>query len=121
MAMKKNESGESIVLRKNIERQAIEAENRGGKYIRPIILFQAQPKDKEDATTFKKLKQDLMERLEIPENEIAIKTSDINELKNVDLMSKYCQIRYIITVNALKEGWDCAFASILAKAVIFVG
>lgn len=104
----------AIVLRKNIEKQAIEAENRGGKYIRPIVLFQAQPKGKEDATTFKKLKQDLMERLEIPENEIAIKTSNINELKNVDLMSKDCQIRYIITVNALKEGWDCPFAYILA-------
>lgn len=29
-------------------------------------------------------------------------------------MSKDCEIRYIITVNALKEGWDCPFAYILA-------
>ena len=37
--------------------------------------------------------------------EIAIKTGDKDELKNVDLLSPDCPIRYIITVNALKEGW----------------
>lgn len=30
-------------------------------------------------------------------------------------MSKDCPVRYIITVNALKEGWDCPFAYILAS------
>ena len=29
--------------------------------------------------------------------------------------AKACPIRYIITVNALKEGWDCPFAYILAS------
>ena len=50
----------------------------------------------------------------IPEKEIAIKTGDKDELKNVDLLSPDCPIRYIITVNALKEGWDCPFAYVLA-------
>ena len=39
----------------------------------------------------------------IPEKEIAIKTGDKDELKNMDLLSPDCPIRYIITVNALKE------------------
>src|SRR5690554_7063416 len=30
-------------------------------------------------------------------------------------MSKECEVRYIITINALKEGWDCPFAYILAS------
>ena len=30
-------------------------------------------------------------------------------------MESDCQIRYIITINALKEGWDCPFAYILAS------
>ena len=30
-------------------------------------------------------------------------------------MSKDCPVRFIITVNALKEGWDCPFAYILAS------
>ena len=51
----------------------------------------------------------------IPEAEIAVKTSNVDDLKGKDLMSKDCPIRYIITVNALKEGWDCPFAYILAS------
>lgn len=31
------------------------------------------------------------------------------------MLSRDCPIRYIITVNALKEGWDCPFAYILAS------
>src|SRR5699024_1904227 len=50
----------------------------------------------------------------IPEQEIAIKTGDKDELKNVDLLSPECPVRYIITVNALKEGCDCPFAYVLA-------
>ena len=53
-----------------------------------------------------------MER-KIPAEEIAIKTSEKNELDGVDLFSKTCKIRYIITVNALAEGWDCSFAYVL--------
>lgn len=84
-----------------------------GRYIRPIVLFQAQPKQAENVETFEKLKNRLVDN-GIPEEEIAIKTADINELKNVDLQSSDCKIKYIITVNALKEGWDCPFAYILA-------
>lgn len=57
----------------------------------------------------------LVDKYYIPENQIAIKTSEINDLKNIDLLSNSCEIRYIITVNALKEGWDCPFAYILAS------
>ena len=52
---------------------------------------------------------------DIPAEQIAIRTADVNELKNTDLMSPSCSIRYIITVNALKEGWDCPYAYILAS------
>lgn len=104
---------DAIALRGSIERQAIDAEAAGGEYIRPIVLFQAQPKGKEDASTFQKLKEELV-KLGIPQGEIAIKTSDINEIRNIDLLSRDCPVRYIITVNALKEGWDCPFAYILA-------
>ena len=51
----------------------------------------------------------------IPKNQIAVKTSDVDDLKGQNLMSRDCEIRYIITVNALKEGWDCPFAYILAS------
>lgn len=104
----------ALQLQKRLELQALEEEKKGGKYIRPIVLFQAQPRNADDNTTFEKLKEKLIE-LKIPEEQIKIKTANLNELKNEDLMCKDCPVRYIITVNALKEGWDCPFAYILAS------
>lgn len=103
----------ALQLRRKLELLAIAEEKLTGKYIRPIILFQAEPKTGEEKETFQRIKATLV-RLKIPEEQIAIKTADINELKGVDLMARGCQVRYIITVNALREGWDCPFAYILA-------
>lgn len=105
---------DAIKLRGSIEQQAQTEQQLGGEYIRPIVLFQAEPKSSSDTVTFEKLKDKLV-AIGIPENQIAIKTSDVNELKGVNLLSPDCEIRYIITVNALKEGWDCPFAYILAS------
>ncbi len=104
---------DTIDLRDKLEEIATAEYQNGGKYIRPIALFQAQPKGKEDATTFEKLRAELV-NAGIPAERIAIRAADVNELKNVDLLSPDCPVRYIITVNALKEGWDCPFAYILA-------
>lgn len=111
----------SLQLQKRLENQAIEEEKNGGKYIRPIVLFQAQPKngkdflnEEEEKSNVQKLKEKLIE-LKIPEEQIKIKTASINEIKGIELMNKDCEVRYIITINALKEGWDCPFAYILAS------
>lgn len=104
----------ALHLQRKLENLAKKQEEDGGKYIRPIVLFQAQPKTKDDNTTFEKLKEQLL-GLGIPENQIKIKTANIDELKGIDLMDKSCEVRYIITINALKEGWDCPFAYILAS------
>lgn len=105
---------DAIQLRGCIERQALEEEKNGGAYIRPIVLFQAQPKTNEDSETFDRIRAKLVD-MGIREQEIAVKTSKTDDLKNLDLMSRDCPIRYIITVNALKEGWDCPFAYVLAS------
>ncbi|WP_425422898.1 DEAD/DEAH box helicase [Phaeodactylibacter xiamenensis] len=104
----------ALHLQRKLEIFAKKEEAEGGKYIRPIVLFQAQPKTNDDNTTFEKLKKQLLS-LGIPEEQIKIKTANIDELKGVDLMSRDCPVRYIITINALKEGWDCPFAYILAS------
>lgn len=86
-----------------------------GEYIRPIALLQAQPKSQDGhSITVEHIKNFLLEH-KIDTSEIAIKTSEKNELDGVDLFSKDCKIRYIITVNALAEGWDCSFAYILVS------
>lgn len=92
-----------------------EAKNLKSEYIRPIVLLQAQPQSKvNDNITVEQLKAHLISA-KISEDEIAIKTSDRNDLEGVDLFSKKCKIRYIITVNALAEGWDCSFAYVLVS------
>ncbi|GAB3503148.1 DEAD/DEAH box helicase [Emticicia fontis] len=111
----------SLQLQQRLELQAKEEQKKGGRYIRPIVLFQVQPKngiafsnEEEEKTNVQKLKEKLLE-LKIPEAQIKIKTASINEIKGIDLMSDTCEVRYIITINALKEGWDCPFAYILAS------
>lgn len=103
----------AIRMRNSLEQHAVEMEKHSGRYIRPIVLFQAQPKIDNDNITFDKIKNNLI-GFGIPEEQIKIKTANKDELKSIDLMSRACEVRYIITVNALKEGWDCPFAYILA-------
>lgn len=104
----------AIALQRSLENKAQKQQEQGGKYIRPIVLFQAQPKIADDNITFEKIKEKLIEG-GIPEEQVKIKTANKDEIKNIDLMSDSCEVRYIITVNALKEGWDCPFAYILAS------
>ncbi|WPB83606.1 DEAD/DEAH box helicase [Sediminicoccus rosea] len=82
-------------------------------YIRPIILFQAQPKNQE--VTVAALKKHLMEVEQIPEAKIAVATGDQRELDGLDLFDRNCPIEYVITVEALKEGWDCSFAYVFCS------
>lgn len=104
----------AVKLQENLEKKAVEEEKKGGKYIRPIVLLQAQPKSKDDSITFEQIKKKLLS-WNIPENQIKIKTANVDEIKNINLMDRDCPVRFIITVNALKEGWDCPFAYILAS------
>lgn len=105
----------AVTFQHYLEKVAKQAFENGEPYVRPIVLFQAEAKTKGDNTTFEKVKQTLIEELQIPAEQIKIKTAEIDELKNVDLFSPDCPVRFIITVNALKEGWDCSFAYILAN------
>ena len=83
--------------------------------VRPIVLFQAETQGRGDRATFDRIKAELITSHEIPAEEIAVKTADINDLRGVDLLAADCPVRYIITINALKEGWDCPFAYVLAS------
>ena len=82
-------------------------------HIRPIVLFQAEAKN--GAVTVEVLKAHLIKELEIPEQEIAVATGNQRELEGIDLFSPGCPIKYIITMEALKEGWDCSFAYVFCS------
>lgn len=90
-----------------------EAAEADPDYIRPIVLFQAQPRDQE--VTVQALKTHLMEVEQVPESRIAVATGEQRELDGVDLFDRACPIEFIITVEALKEGWDCSFAYVFCS------
>jgi len=83
------------------------------RYIRPLVLFQAQDKGQE--VTVEVLKTYLMENENIAPDRIAVATGEQRELDILDLFDKACPVEFIITVEALKEGWDCSFAYVLCS------
>lgn len=102
--------------RNKLEQLSIKEKRETREYIRPITLLQAEQEKEDQAKIYvDKVRDFLLNELKIPTEEIAIKTATRDELKGVDLLSPTCKIKYIITVNALKEGWDCPFAYILVS------
>ncbi len=87
--------------------------NGDGKYLRPILLFQASKVDGE--VPIETLKKFLIEQANCPANQIAVVTGEQKELDGVDVNDPNCEIRYVITVQALKEGWDCPSAYVLCS------
>lgn len=91
------------------DRAALEQAAKGeADYIRPIVLFQAQPRNQE--VTVEVLKKHLIEAEQIAPERIAVATGDQRDLDGINLFDDSCPIDFVITVEALKEGWDCSFA-----------
>ena len=99
----------AIAARASLDKTAREDHD----YIRPIVLFQAQPRNEE--VTVSVLKKHLLEIENVPEAAIAVATGDMRELDGVDLFDPHCPIEYVITIEALKEGWDCSFAYVFCS------
>ena len=112
--LKENSHWEVAVTEALARRGDLQSEaEKETEYVRPVILFQAQAKDEE--ITVAKLKEHLMIVHDIPEQEIAIATGEQRELDGVNVFDAKCPVKYIITVEALKEGWDCSFAYVLCS------
>lgn len=105
---------ESIKKRLELEVLATLEAQESGQYVRPIVLFKAESKRGSNPVTHEKILEVLMKDYGISREEIAVHTGTFEDLKNVDLMDKDCIIKYVITVDKLKEGWDAPFAYILS-------
>jgi type III restriction enzyme len=107
----------SIEKRNLLEQKAVEYEATTGEYIRPICLIQVERTGKEQRGRNFIHAEDVKDRLikvhGIPQEQVAIKTSEKDDIEGIDLLSRDCNIRYIITKQALQEGWDCAYAYVL--------
>ncbi|MFZ5810527.1 MAG: DEAD/DEAH box helicase [Thermodesulfobacteriota bacterium] len=99
----------AVIARAGLEKTAM-----GDKdYIRPIALIQAE--NVNQPANVEVVKKHLIENENIPEGQIAVATGSQRELDGIDLADKRCPIRFIITVQALKEGWDCPFAYVFCS------
>ncbi|MBI4026195.1 MAG: DEAD/DEAH box helicase family protein [Verrucomicrobia bacterium] len=88
----------------------------GAPYLRPLVLIQSQPRRQNVETLHAEaLKAELIRNHNIPAEEIAIATGEQRDLEDVNVFAPDCRIKYIITQQALAEGWDCSFAYVLAS------
>lgn len=101
---------DSILTRKRLHALA----EKDADYIRPIVLFQAEEKGRE--VTQDVLVKHLTEQENIPRGKIAVVTGDQKELDGINLFARDCEIDFVVTVEALKEGWDCSFAYVFCSA-----
>lgn len=106
----------AVQTQRALEGEALKDEATEGKgygYVRPIVLFQAQ--NENDEVPPAALRKHLEDELHIPKEQIKVATGDTRELEGLDLASRDCPVRFVITVQALREGWDCPFAYVLCS------
>ena len=98
--------------------EARKLQARENRYIRPIALVRVQRTGRDQQGKGKIHSDDarkyLIQNLSVPPNEIRVQSSERKELAGEDLLSEKSAVRWIITKDALKEGWDCSFAYVLA-------
>ena len=103
----------AVQTRAGLEAEALKDEAAGARYVRPIALFQAQ--NAGETMPPEALRRHLQDELHIPPEQIVVATGSTRELEGLDLARRDCPVRFVITVQALREGWDCPFAYVLCS------
>lgn len=102
---------------RTLSKEARDFQSESGRYIRPIMLIRVERtgKDQKDVNYVhaNDAKKYLIQQLGVKEEAIRLKTSEQDEIGDDDLLLDSCPVKYIITKDALREGWDCPFAYIL--------
>jgi len=107
---------DAVALREGLEQKAKAEEKASGEAIRPIVLIKAERRDKDRETrTVEVVEKALIEHCKVPADWIVRATGDERGLDDLDLFKADCPVRFVITVDALKEGWDCAWAYVLCS------
>ena len=103
----------AVQTQRALEAEALKDEAAGTQYVRPIVLFQAQ--NEGQAVPPEALRRHLIDELHLPAEQIVVATGSTRELDGLDLQRRDCPVRFVITVQALREGWDCPFAYVLCS------
>jgi type III restriction enzyme len=102
----------------DLDRVAGELQANQNRYVRPIMLVRVDRtgKDQRDKTDIhaEDAREYLIDKLGVKPEAIRVKSASLDELGDEDLLADTCDVRFIITKDALREGWDCPFAYVLA-------
>ena len=100
-----------------LDAEAVSLQMSVGRYIRPIAVVRVERTGKEhkggEHIHAEDVREFLVRSLGVPANAVAVKSSEMDELHGMDLLSEFSPVRWIITKAALMEGWDCPFAYVL--------
>jgi type III restriction enzyme len=105
--------GDAIGLLKHLDGESRQEEALTGEHIRPIMLLQAQPEYKDKTSITVEVVEAKLKEFGIHESEICIHTGNRRGLDGINVQTRESKVRFIITVQALKEGWDCPWAYVL--------
>jgi type III restriction enzyme len=107
----------ALEKRADLERQAREHHDRTDRFIRPILLVRVERtgKDQRDGVHIhtEDVREELLSQPGVQKDWIKVQTASLKELDDT-LMQETSQVRVIITKDALREGWDCPWAYVLA-------
>lgn len=106
---------DAIARLDELETQAKAERQITDEYLRPIMLLQAQPRRGENPITVDVVEDCLIRDFNVPPGHIARATGTEKGLEGVDILAEDCPIRFVITIYALREGWDCPFAYVLCS------
>ena len=97
--------------------EGVSLQTSEGRYIRPIAVVRVERtgRDQRDGERIhaEDVREYLVQSLGVPAKAVAVKSSEMDELRGMDLLSEFSPVRWIITKAALMEGWDCPFAYVL--------
>lgn len=107
---------DAVLMRAGLEQDAKAEQKITGAALRPIMLIKAERKDRTRETlTVDVVEKALIEQCQVPAGQIVRATGDERGLEGLDLFQTDCPVRFVITVDALKEGWDCSWAYVLCS------
>ncbi|KPX34641.1 MULTISPECIES: DEAD/DEAH box helicase [Pseudomonas syringae group] len=105
---------EAIARVRRLEREAEEEQKLTGEIIEPVVMLIQAERRAQDKETFtpERVRQHLIDDFQISPESIAIATGALDELSGRKLGDPDFP-QFIITVDKLREGWDCPNAYVL--------
>ena len=100
-----------------LDQEAVSLQHSEGRYVRPIAVVRVENTGKKqidlDTVHAEDARAYLTQTLGVPAAAVRVKSSENDELGNENLLDESSPVRWIITRDALREGWDCSFAYLL--------